>query len=70
MDAGSRNTSYITNLDVIFSDWQVPGPDGFLRRRDCLTFPLLIGRELRLKFRSLTGRPRRFGGEVYCTDWL
>ena len=70
MDAGSRNAPYITNPYVIFSDWQVLGPDGFLRRRDSLTFPLLIGRELRLQFRSLTGRPRRLGGEVYCTDWL
>ncbi|KAM9697287.1 uncharacterized protein ACBT57_025698 [Dama dama] len=49
---------------------KVLGPDGFLRRRDSLTFPLLIGRELRLQFRSLTGRPRLLGGEVYCTDWL
>lgn len=37
-----------TNLYVIFCDSQVPGLSGFLRRHDSLTFPLLIGRELRL----------------------
>ena len=47
-DAGSWNPFPTTNLYVISCDSQVPGLSGFLRRHDSLTFPLLIGRELRL----------------------
>lgn len=47
-DAGFWNPFPTTNLYVIFCDSQVPGLSGFLQRHDSLTFPLLIGRELRL----------------------
>lgn len=55
---------------VVFYDSLEPGLSGFRRRRGSLTLPLLIGQKLRLQFLSLTGRPRRLGGEVYRADWL
>lgn len=77
---GRGNSSYLRNavlafislppFYVVFYDSQEPGLSGFRRRRDSLTFPLPIGQELRLQFRSLTGRPRRLEGEVYRADWL